>query len=186
MLRIVEERDATEAQRAVHEINSGIYCLDAAFLFAALAQVGQDNAQGEQYLTDVVAVAVAQQATVAHVRTADAQEIMGVNTRADLAHLEAILRRRICDTLMLDGVSIIDPATTVIDAQVRIDRDTVIAPQSHILGLTRIGSHCRIGPQVVLENCTLGDGVQVEPFCVLKNTTVPAHQTIPAFSHLTA
>lgn len=186
MLRIVEERDATEAQRAVHEINSGIYCLDAAFLFAALAQVGQDNAQGEQYLTDVVAVAVAQQATVAHVRTADAQEIMGVNTRADLAHLEAILRRRICDTLMLDGVSIIDPATTVIDAQVRIDRDTVIAPQSHILGLTRIGSHCRIGPQVVLENCTLGDGVQVEPFCVLKHTTVPAHQTIPAFSHLTA
>jgi len=186
MVRIVEERDATEAQRAVHEINSGIYCLDAAFLFSALHQVGQNNAQGEQYLTDVVAVAVAQHATVAHVTAADAHEIVGVNTRADLAHLETILRRRICATLMLDGVSIIDPASTVIDAEVQIDRDTVIAPQTHILGRTHIGSHCQVGPQVVIENCTLGDGVRVEPFCVLKDTTVPAHRTIPSFSHLTS
>ena len=184
MVRIVEERDASDAERALREINSGIYCVAAPFLFPALRQVGHNNAQGEQYLTDVVAVAVAERRTVAHVRAAEAQEILGVNTRADLAYMEGLLRRRICEAFMLDGVTIVDPATTVIDSQVRIGQDTVIAPQTHLLGDSTIGKDCRLGPHVVIQNSTLGEGVCVEPFCIIRGTTVPAHRTIPAFSHL--
>jgi bifunctional UDP-N-acetylglucosamine pyrophosphorylase/glucosamine-1-phosphate N-acetyltransferase len=186
MVRIVEERDATAAERALHEVNSGIYCLNAAFLFAALQQVGRNNDQGEQYLTDVVAVAVAEQQPVAHVTVAEAQEILGVNTRVDLAHLEALLRRRICQTLMLDGVTIVDPATTVIDSQVRIGRDTMIAAQTHILGYSTIGTQCSLSPYVVIQDSTLGNGVRVAPFCVLQGCTVPARSVVPAFSHLTS
>jgi len=91
---IVEERDASEADKAVREINSGVYCLQASFLFPALRRVGRHNAQGEQYLTDVVALAVAEQHRVAHVTVTDAQEVMGVNTHAELAHLETLLRQR--------------------------------------------------------------------------------------------
>ena len=92
--RIVEEQDATETEKAVREINSGVYCLQASFLFPALRRVGRQNAQGEQYLTDVVALAVAEQHRVAHVTVADAQEVLGVNTHAELAHLETLLRQR--------------------------------------------------------------------------------------------
>jgi len=92
--RIVEERDASETDKAVREINSGVYCLQAPFLFPALRRIGRHNAQGEQYLTDVVAIAVAEQHRVAHVRVADAQEILGVNTSAELVHLETLLRQR--------------------------------------------------------------------------------------------
>jgi UDP-N-acetylglucosamine diphosphorylase/glucosamine-1-phosphate N-acetyltransferase len=92
--RIVEERDASEDEKAVREINSGVYCLQASFLFPTLRRVGRHNAQGEQYLTDVVALAVAEQHRVAHVTVTDAQEVLGVNTHADLAHLETLLRQR--------------------------------------------------------------------------------------------
>jgi UDP-N-acetylglucosamine diphosphorylase/glucosamine-1-phosphate N-acetyltransferase len=92
--RIVEERDASDTEKAVHEINSGVYCLRAPFLFPALRRLGRQNAQGEQYLTDVVAIAVAEHHRVAHVTVADAQEILGVNTHADLAYLETLLQQR--------------------------------------------------------------------------------------------
>jgi UDP-N-acetylglucosamine diphosphorylase/glucosamine-1-phosphate N-acetyltransferase len=92
--RIVEERDATETEKTVHEINSGVYCLQASFLFPALRCVGRQNAQGEQYLTDVVALAVAEQHCVADITVAEAQEVLGVNTHAELAHLETLLRQR--------------------------------------------------------------------------------------------
>jgi bifunctional UDP-N-acetylglucosamine pyrophosphorylase/glucosamine-1-phosphate N-acetyltransferase len=128
---------------------------------------------------------VAEQCTVAHLTVADAREIMGVNSRVDLARLETLLRRRICETFMLAGVTIVDPASTMIDSQVRIGQDTVIAPQTHILGDSIVGQNCRLGPHVVIQDSTLGDEVCVEPFCVIQGTTVPAHRTLPAFSHLT-
>jgi bifunctional UDP-N-acetylglucosamine pyrophosphorylase/glucosamine-1-phosphate N-acetyltransferase len=186
LVQIVEERDASAVERALQEINSGIYCFVAPFLFAALRQVGRNNVQGEQYLTDVVAVAVAEQRCVAHLMTANAEEVLGVNTRVDLAHLEALLRWRICQAHMLAGVTIVDPATTVIDSQVQIGYDTIVAPQTHILGQSTIGLECRIGPQVIIDDSILGDGVCVEPFCVIKACTIPAHQIIPSFSHLTS
>ncbi len=140
----------------------------------------------DRYLTDVVAVAVAAQQPVADVVVDDVNDIMGVNTRVDLAHLEAVARRRICEAHMLAGVTIVDPATTVIDPQVDIGRDTVIAPGTHLLGRTRIGAKCYLGPQVVIQDSTLGTAVRVEPFCVLSNATVTPNQTIAAFSRLTS
>ncbi len=181
---IVEHRDASPAQLAIEEINTGIYCLKSPFLFEALSQVGQQNAQGEQYLTDVVAVAVAEQHPVAHVMVTDAQETIGVNTRLELAQLEAVLRRRLCEAHMLAGVTIQDPGSTVIDAEVRIGRDTVIAPQTHLLGQTYIGAGCVIGPQAVIQDSTLADGVRVEPFCVIREQTVARLTTVESFSHL--
>jgi bifunctional UDP-N-acetylglucosamine pyrophosphorylase/glucosamine-1-phosphate N-acetyltransferase len=183
MVGIVEERDASEEERAIREINSGIYCLAAPFLFPALRRVGHDNAQGEQYLTDVVAVAVQEQRPVAHLVAQDPQEIIGINTRLDLAHQEALLRRRMCEQLMLDGVTILDPASTVIDRQVTVGQDTVIAAQTHLLGTSVVGQDCRIGPHVVIEDSRLGDGVCIEPFCVVRGQTIPAGTTLPSFSH---
>ncbi len=181
---IVEHRDATSVQLAIEEINTGIYCLKSPFLFQALTQVGRQNAQGEQYLTDVVGVAVSRQLPVAHMTVADAQETIGVNTRLELAQLEAVFRRRLCEGHMLAGVTIQDPASTVIDAEVCIGRDTVIAPQTHLLGRTHIGAGCLIGPQVVVQDSTLGDGVRVEPFCVIREQTVARLTTVASFSHL--
>jgi len=182
---IVEHRDANPAQLAIREINTGIYCLQSPFLFQALAQVGQHNAQGEQYLTDVVGVAVSQRRPVAYVTVADAQETIGVNTRLELAQLEAVLRRRLCEVHMQAGVTIQDPASTVIDAEVCIGRDTVIAPQTHLLGQTQIGAGCVIGPHVVVQDSTLADGVRVEPFCVIREQVVVRLTTVTSFSHLT-
>lgn len=186
MQRIVEERDASASERMICEVNSGIYCIQAPFLFAALKRVGSDNAQGEQYLTDVVAIAVAEQHTVAHVSAPEAQEIMGVNTRIDLARLEALMRQRLCNVWMLAGVTIVDPTTTVIDADVRIGQDTVVAPQTHLLGHSSIGAGCHIGPQAVIQDSTLGDGVRVEPFSMIRNYAVLPCTTVPAFSNLTS
>jgi bifunctional UDP-N-acetylglucosamine pyrophosphorylase/glucosamine-1-phosphate N-acetyltransferase len=186
MQRIVEERDASASERLIGEVNSGIYCIQAPFLFAALQRVGSENAQGEQYLTDVVAIAVAEQRSVAHVSVPEAQEIMGVNTRVDLVRLEALLRQRLCNTWMLAGVTIVDPTTTVIDADVRIGQDTVVAPQTHLLGHSSIGAGCHIGPQVVIQDSTLGDGVRVEPFSMVRNHAVLPRTTVTAFSNLTS
>ena len=182
--RIVEERDATPDERHITEINSGIYCLQAPFLFAALQRVGRQNAQGEQYLTDVIGIAVSDQQTVAHVLAPDAQEIMGVNTRVDLAQLDAVLRHRLCESHMLAGVTIVDPTTTILDAGVRIGQDTVVSPQAQILGASSLGAGCHIGPNVVIQDSTLGDGVRVAPFCYIREQALTAHTTVPAFSHL--
>jgi bifunctional UDP-N-acetylglucosamine pyrophosphorylase / glucosamine-1-phosphate N-acetyltransferase len=183
---IVEECDATEAQQAIREINSGIYCFKASFLFPALCCVGRSNAQDEQYLTDVVGIAVAAGHSVAQVTVADPHELLGVNTRMDLAHLEAIVRQRTCAAWMQAGVTIVDPATTYIDILVQIGQDTVLAPHTHILGQSVIGKHCRIGPHVVIQNSVLEENVQVEPLSFLRDTTVPAGHIVPALSRYSA
>jgi bifunctional UDP-N-acetylglucosamine pyrophosphorylase/glucosamine-1-phosphate N-acetyltransferase len=118
------------------------------------------------------------------VTVAEAQETMGVNTRLELAQLEAVLRRRLCESHMLAGVTIQDPASTVIDAEVSIGRDTVIAPQTHLLGQTHIGAGCVIGPQAVIQDSTLADGVRVEPFCVIRQQAVARLTTVDSFSYL--
>ena len=182
--RIVEDRDASAEERAICEINSGIYCLQASFLFDALRRVGSQNAQGEQYLTDVVGIAVADQQRVSHLQVADAQEIIGINTRVDLANQEALMRHRLCEGHMLAGVTLLDPASTVIDMDVSIGQDTVIAPQTHLLGQSRIGAGCQIGPQVVIRDSTIGDGVSVEPFSFICDQAVPPCSTVAAFSNL--
>jgi bifunctional UDP-N-acetylglucosamine pyrophosphorylase/glucosamine-1-phosphate N-acetyltransferase len=184
VLRIVEERDASDSEKLLREVNSGIYCMAATFLFPALHTIGHDNAQGEQYLTDVVAIAVRNNRRVAHIVATQPYEIHGVNTRLDLSVLERIARRQRCEQHMLNGVTILDPATTVLDMQVQIGQDTVLYPGTHILGNSSIGRHCRIGPHVVIRNSVVGDGVLIEPFCVVLQSTIPSADRITSFTRL--
>lgn len=184
ILRIVEERDANDNEKLVREVNSGIYCMDATFLFPALRTIGHNNAQGEQYLTDLIAVAVQNNHRVAHIVASQPYEIHGVNTRLDLSHLESIVRRQLCQQHMLNGVTILDPTTTVIDLQVQIGQDTVLQPGTHILGNSIIGRHCRIGPHVVIDNSLIGDSVSIEPFCFVVQATIPAAESVTSFTRL--
>ncbi len=159
---IVEQKDATREQRAIHEINSGIYAFDAATLRDALGQVGTDNAQGEKYLTDVLGIARdAGGAVRAHV-VDDLWQTEGVNDRVQLATLGRELNLRVCEQWMRAGVTIVDPATTWIDVDVTIGQDTTIRPGTQLLGATTIGAEAVIGPEVTLTDTEVGDRAEVK------------------------
>ena len=153
--------DATADQRAIREVNTGIFAFDARALRAALPHVGSENAQGERYLPDVLPVLRAMGLPIAAHVVADATLTLGVNDRADLAAVRAIAQARIHDRLMREGVTIVDPGSTTIDADVAIGRDTVIEPHCTLTGATLIGAHCRIGANSTLTDALLGDGVTV-------------------------
>ncbi len=160
--RIVEFKDATEEERAIREINSGIYAFDAAVLRRELANVTTDNVQGEKYITDVLGLARAAGGSVAaHVLT-DLWQTEGVNDRVQLAALGAELNRRTCERHMRAGVTIVDPATTWIDVDVSIGADTTILPGTQLLGATSIGGEATVGPEVTLTDCEVGDGAEVK------------------------
>lgn len=172
--RIVEEKDASEAERRIGEVNAGVYCVDNRFLFAALEQVGSDNRQNEMYLTDIVAIAVAAGQQVAHWTCPDPDEMLGVNSRLELARAQALLQQRRNRELMLGGVTLLQPETALIGRAVEIGADTVIAPQVEITGRTVIGSGCRIESFVKLHDCRIGDGAVVSSFNNLREATVPS------------
>ena len=159
---IVEQKDASEEQKQIKEINTGNYCVEAPLLFEVLRTLGNDNAQGEYYLTDVLAKLRAMGKKVGGVITADSEMIMGVNSRRQLAEAESVMRRRIAERHMDDGVTIMDPASTFIEKSVKIAPDTVIYPNTWLQGETVIGEDCEIGPNVRLENVKVADGCRVE------------------------
>jgi bifunctional UDP-N-acetylglucosamine pyrophosphorylase/glucosamine-1-phosphate N-acetyltransferase len=161
VLGIVEHKDADAAQRAITEINSGIYAFDLPVLRAALARIGTDHAQGEKYLTDVLAIARADGGTVRAASTTDRWLVEGVNDRVQLARLGAEMRRRILEKHMRAGVTIEDPGTTWIDADVSIGQDTVIHPGVQLQGLTDVGSEAEIGPDSTLKDTEIGDRARV-------------------------
>ncbi|MHA7264208.1 bifunctional UDP-N-acetylglucosamine diphosphorylase/glucosamine-1-phosphate N-acetyltransferase GlmU [Arthrobacter sp. TMN-37] len=185
---IVEHRDATDAEREIREINSGIYAFDAASLRAALRQVGADNAQGEMYLTDVPALCRAAGGRVAAVVSDDPWQVEGVNDRVQLAGLGAELNRRILQEWMRAGVSVLDPATTWIDATAVLDEDVTILPGTQLHGTTRIGRGAVVGPDTTLTDVVVGEeasvvrthgsgasigaGASVGPFTYLRPGTV--------------
>jgi bifunctional UDP-N-acetylglucosamine pyrophosphorylase/glucosamine-1-phosphate N-acetyltransferase len=182
--RIVEEKDASAEERAIAEINSGIYCVAADFLAVAVAGLSNDNAQGEYYLTDIISAATSQGLACRPLALADAEEISGVNDRVQLAAAAAVVRRRISEGLMLSGVTIVDPASTYIDAGVVIGADSVIHPNSHIRGATAIGSGCSIGPSAVIDDCTIHDHVTVKAGSVMTESLVHNHVAIGPMAHL--
>lgn len=182
--RIVEEKDATPAEREITEINSGIYCVDAEFLFSALAGIGSANAQGEQYLTDIVAIAAEQGRLCLAFPADDPEEVMGINDRTQLAAAAAILRRRINRQLMLSGVTMADPAATYIEESVRIGADTIIQPNVHISGSTVIGAGCLLETGVTLRDCRIADGVTIKSGSVLTEAEVGAGAAIGPMAHL--
>lgn len=160
--RIVEQKDASEAERSIREINSGIWGFDAAVLRDALDQVGTDNAQGEKYLTDVLALARAAGHRVGAHRIDDIWQTEGVNDRVQLAKLGRVLNDRVCEKWMRAGVTIVDPATTWIDTDVTIGQDARILPGTQLLGATIIGSGAVIGPEVTLIDTEVGEEAEVE------------------------
>jgi UDP-N-acetylglucosamine diphosphorylase/glucosamine-1-phosphate N-acetyltransferase len=159
--RIVEERDATDDQKKVSEINTSVYCFDARRLWPALGEVKPDNDQGELYLTDVIGLLARAGARVEAVPVTEPAEALGVNDRRQLAELAAIQRRRILDRLMLEGVTVIDPAATYVDVDVEVGEDTVLHPGTSLEGSVRIGERCTILPGSRIRDSTLEDEVTV-------------------------
>jgi len=172
--RIVEEKDADAEQRAIGEINGGIYCADLSFLFAALKQVGTDNQQGEVYLTDIVAIARRQGREVGRFICPDPLEITGVNSRVELAVANTIMQQRRNQALMLAGVTMIHPDSIFVENSVQIGRDTEIHSHCLLTGQTVVGEGCRIEPFCSLIDCRLGDGVCIKSFSNLHGQEVVA------------
>lgn len=187
LVRIVEQADAAAEEAAVREVNTGVGVYRTPLLLAALRAIDRGNAQGEYYLGDVIPAFLRQGHPVATLAVADADETIGINDRVQLAHAEAIVRRRTLERLMREGVTILDPNTVYIDAGVEIGRDTVVHPFTIIRGRTRIGRACSLGPGAqifdsvigdrcrigasVLESCHLAEDVEVGPYNHLRPET---------------
>jgi bifunctional UDP-N-acetylglucosamine pyrophosphorylase/glucosamine-1-phosphate N-acetyltransferase len=169
---IVEHRDATDAQRAVREVNSSIYVFRADTLWPVLDRLTPHNVQGELYLTDSVGILVAEGERVAVHKGGDPVETEGVNTRVELAAAAAVLRDRINEAHMLAGVTIVDPASTWIDAEVTLEPDAVIHPFTVIRGASKVAGRAEVGPHAVVVDSTVGEDALVGPFCYLRPGTV--------------
>jgi bifunctional UDP-N-acetylglucosamine pyrophosphorylase/glucosamine-1-phosphate N-acetyltransferase len=184
VLRIVEQKDATPEEREICEINSGIYCMESGFLLANIGLISSDNAQNEFYLTDLISIAVSKGLACLALRTEDADEIMGVNDRSQLAEASRILRRRINCELMSSGVSLKDPDHTYIDHGVSIGPDTEIHPNCSIGGNTVIGSGCTIDSGVSIMDCSIGDDCHIKSGSVLEGSQLLADVSVGPMAHL--
>jgi bifunctional UDP-N-acetylglucosamine pyrophosphorylase / glucosamine-1-phosphate N-acetyltransferase len=182
--RIVEDRDADAAVKALHEINVGTYVVQGDFLFAALEQLEPTNAQGEFYLTDIVQAAVAQGRRVAAVTLDDPDEGLGVNTREQLAEAEQVVRRHIRRRWLNAGVRMIDPSSTWIDAGVTIGRDSVLYPNVILEGATVIGEDVVVRSGTRITDCIIGNRVEILDHCVCRESQVEDDATLGPFAHL--
>jgi bifunctional UDP-N-acetylglucosamine pyrophosphorylase/glucosamine-1-phosphate N-acetyltransferase len=182
--RIVEHKDATEAERAIREINSGIFVFDLGPLFASLRKIGTSNAQNEYYLPDLVALYRREGLTVETMKLSGADEIRGVNSRSELAALSRDARLRKCEELMAAGVTIEDPATTYIDSTVEVGADTTIHPNVSLEGTTRIGARCDIHSGSRLVNAVVADDVLIRNHTVVTDATIDAKATVGPFAHI--
>ncbi|HEV8268113.1 MAG TPA: bifunctional UDP-N-acetylglucosamine diphosphorylase/glucosamine-1-phosphate N-acetyltransferase GlmU [Thermoanaerobaculia bacterium] len=182
--RIVEVKDASDAEKSISEINAGVYAFDRAFLSSALPKLTKANAAGEYYLTDVLGIAVSEGRRVAGILSDDADEWMGVNTRADLARVDASLRLRAAGRAMNGGATLVRPETITLDATVVLESDTVVEPFVTLLGATRVGSGTRIGQGCVVTDSTFGRNVVVKPYCVVEKAVVGADSVVGPFARL--
>jgi bifunctional UDP-N-acetylglucosamine pyrophosphorylase / glucosamine-1-phosphate N-acetyltransferase len=182
---IVEERDASREQRAINEVASGLFCFAASFVWKGLAALRPSASNGEYYLTALVATAVAAHGpgAVVAVRLDDAGEALGINDRAQLAQAEAALKERTLQALWAAGVTIIDPASTYVEADVVVGRDSVLWPGCVLRGATTIGEGCTLGPQAQIDESVVGDG-SVVGSAVLSGVRLPAGSVVPPFSVL--
>ena len=181
---IVEHRDASTEQRAIAEINSGIYAFDIAPLFDALRQIGSANAQGEYYLPDLIKIYNDRGLIVETLTLDDSREILGVNSRKELAQVSHLLNNARNEALMAAGVTMVDPATVYVGPDVTIGPDTVIHPNVYLEGLTRIGSGCEIQCGVRIVNSTLHDDVFINSYCVITDSTIARGAKLGPFAHI--
>jgi bifunctional UDP-N-acetylglucosamine pyrophosphorylase/glucosamine-1-phosphate N-acetyltransferase len=181
---IVEEKDATATQKGIREISSGIICFSRTHLLAHLAELSAENAQKEYLLTDLVRIFNRHRLKVAAYPVADSREVLAVNDRIELAQIEKLLRRRKAETLMREGVTVVNPEATYIDAEVEAGRDTVIEPGVSLLGRTRLGRDCHIQTYCTITDSQLADRVTVRPCSVIANSEIASGVTIGPFAHL--
>lgn len=181
---IVEQKALTKSQQKAREINSGIYAFAARSLFANIDHLGTDNAHHEFYLTDMAALLVKSKATVVALKASDPGEVLGANTLAELASLDASLRMRKCNELMAAGVSIYRPETCVVDLDVEIGADTILEPFVQVLGRTRIGSDCRIRSFSVVRDSQMADNVLIRPGCIVDQSTIASGAQLGPYAHL--
>lgn len=182
---IVEEKDANEAQKAVKEINAGIYCLNWCKIKPAFSELKNNNAQGEYYLTDIIKWGNEQNLSVNAYTLKNNEEIFGINSKAHLAEASRMLNRRVINKHLDNGVQIIDPQTTWISPETEIEPDTIIYPSCYINGKNKIGKHCKIGPFAHLRGgVTLEDNVKIGNFVEVKKTTIKSNTNACHLSYL--
>lgn len=184
VVKVLEEADATRAERGIHEINAGTYVVETSFLFKALARVRAQNAQGEYYLTDIVGLAVAEGRKVAGLKTPDSRECLGVNTREHLAVVEEAMRHRIRARWLNVGVTMLDPRTTFIDDTVMIGMDTVLHPGVTLEGRTQIETGCVIRSASRIANSVIGKAVIIQDSSVVDHAVIEDHAVIGPFAHI--
>ena len=183
LFKIIEEKDATNDERKIKKINTGTYCFKGSALKEALAKISNQNTQGEYYLTEVFDILLKQGEKMLTYCTADNYEALGINSRGQLAEAEAIFRERILEHWMAEGVTLVDPASTFIDAEVKLAIDVTILPFTRLIGKTQIEEDAVIGPQTSLENCTVGRGSEVT-YTVAKDAVIGERCHIGPFTYL--
>jgi bifunctional UDP-N-acetylglucosamine pyrophosphorylase / glucosamine-1-phosphate N-acetyltransferase len=181
---IVEEKSTTPQQKKIREINSGFYAFDAPALYDHIDRLSAENAHGEYYLTDMAGVFHRARKKVVAIKTSDAGEVLGSNTRTEMMVLDARLRLAKCRELLEEGVTIFYPHTCVIDSDVQVGADTVIEPFVQLLGSTKIGADCRIRSYSVIGNSIIGDRVTVKPGTIMEDSRVGAGAVLGPYSHL--
>jgi bifunctional UDP-N-acetylglucosamine pyrophosphorylase/glucosamine-1-phosphate N-acetyltransferase len=181
---IVEHKAATPAQLAIPFINSGIYCFRAELLWKHLVEIRPNNPAHEYYLTDIVEILGRAGHTVAAMEVENSAELLGINTRAELADVDRIFRERKVHELMLAGVTIEKPETVTIDSGVRIGEDSIVGPFAQILGRTEIGEDCRIGACSIVENSTLASRVEIAPFTSVVDSHIEVGAIVGPFARL--
>ena len=182
--KIVEEKDAPEEERSIREINTGIYCVKASFLIEGLREIGKDNAQGEYYLTDLVEIARKNTLRCSAHIVADPVEVMGINTRVDLAIANEVLKQEKLKELMLSGVTVLDPPNTYVERMVEVGRETTLYPNCYLHGMTKIGEHCIIEPNSKITDSQIGDEVTIRSNSVITESKIEGGAIIGPFAHL--
>lgn len=181
--RIVEERDASPPERKIKEINTGTYCFDKEKLFSSLPKIQRENRQKEFYLTDVIEILRASGHKISSYQASEEAEVMGVNTRKELAEAERIMRLRIIEKWMARGVTFIDPNSTFVGGEVRIGRDTTIYPYTFLEGKTTVGNGCTVGPSVRLVDSRVGNEVEIQ-YAVVRDSVIEDGASLGPFCSL--
>jgi len=176
--RIVEQKDCTPEQLKICEINAGIYCVSKSFLFQALKKVGTQNSQGEIYLTDIVEIAVQEGLRVERYTASHPLDVLGVNSRVELAQAQLELQTRQNHKLMMAGVTLCSPETTLISGNSSIGMDSTISSGVEISGASMVGKGCTVGQGVIIRNCTIGDNSTIAPYCCLTDSRLPVESNI--------
>lgn len=182
-IRIVEERDATQKERRINCVNVGVYCFRAEDLFKAIDKIKPDNRKKEYYLTDAVQILGEMGKRVGMVITKDSSEVEGVNNRKQLVNIQKYVNMKNLERLLLTGVTIVDPPSTFIDFTVKIGRDTIVYPGSTILGKTRIGENCKLGPYAFIQNCQIENGVEIRASFIY-GAKIAEGAKVGPFSHI--